>query len=43
MTHGRSTPVGVGQTRLDSTTLSDTRKTQNDVQLAVGFGFPLGR
>jgi hypothetical protein len=29
--------------RFDPTTTTDESKTQNDVQLAVGFGFPVGR
>ncbi|HEX3236031.1 MAG TPA: hypothetical protein VHR41_17685 [Gemmatimonadales bacterium] len=30
-------------TRIDETTLEADKKTQNDVHLAIGFGFPLGR
>jgi hypothetical protein len=29
--------------RIDETTLDAESKTQNDVQIAVGFGFPVGR
>ena len=29
-------------TRIDETTLEADKKTQNDVHLSVGFGFPLG-
>ena len=30
-------------TRLEDAELDDERRTQNDVQIAVGFGFPVGR
>jgi hypothetical protein len=30
-------------TRIDQTTLAADKKTQNDVQLALGFGLPVGR
>jgi len=30
-------------TRIDQATLQADKKTQNDIQLAVGFGIPLGR
>ncbi len=30
-------------TRLEESTLGDESRTQNDVQVAVGFGFPVGR
>ena len=30
-------------TRFEGATLGDEKKTQNDVQVAVGFGFPVGR
>ena len=30
-------------TRFDPTTLDGEKKTQNDVQIALGFGFPVGR
>jgi Outer membrane protein beta-barrel domain len=30
-------------TRFDATALGDEKKTQNDVQVAIGFGFPVGR
>lgn len=30
-------------TRLEGTSLADESRTQNDVQIALGFGFPVGR
>jgi hypothetical protein len=30
-------------TRFEGTTLGEEERTQNDVQIAVGFGFPVGR